>query len=121
MFNSKTSRSIRDLIQIHDDNPGRQEFDIKLLGSNFFDRLVYKQVTILESKITFSGFRSRIKEIQFSDIKSVTRKRKNNDTVNVINEDGRTTSFRFKNNVESRKFFDLMGYYLSVDPTRMNE
>ena len=121
MFKSRTSRSIRDLIQVHENYPGSQEFNIKILGSKFFYRFVYKKVTIIGSKIVFSGVKSRTREIPFSDIKSITRAYKNEDVINIINEDGRTTRLRFEDKIESRRFFDLMGYYLSVDPTRMEE
>jgi len=119
MFQSKTSKSIRDLIQIHKDNPGKQEFDIKLIGSSLFDRLVYKKVTILKHKVFFSGFRSKTKEILFLNIVSLTRKHREEEIINLISEKGDTIRFRFKNKDESRKFFDIMGYYLSVDPIYM--
>lgn len=125
MFKSRTSRPLRTLIQNHEEHPGDTEFDVNLIETRFLDRILYKRITVSKNKIFFSGknVKSKIKEIEFFNIKQLRRSHKERDVITLVTMDGtvdgKTTRFRFKGTQESRIFFDLVGYYLTIDPSTM--
>jgi len=121
MYRAKTSTPLRDLIKLHDENPGNIDFVVDLVNSGFFCKILYKKVTITKShKIRFSSkLLSKILEINFMDIFTLKRKVKNKRLLHLTTIGKKTYELCFLNYEESKKFFDLISYSLSVDPSSM--
>ena len=121
MFRAQTSTPLISLIKTHEDHPGDTPFDINFVETKILDRILYKRITVSKNRLFFSGknTKSRKKEVDFVDIRRIKRSRHEKDVVTLITMDGKKTSFRFKGEQESRVFFDLVGYHLTIDPSMM--
>lgn len=117
----KATTPMRNMLETFNNNPSDVEFKIKLEGAGFLRRIAYNKVTINRHKtIVLSGLGKHKKEIRPLDIKQMKRLGKERFIVKLSIIKNKTFNLVFVTEDDAKKFFRIMGYYLTIDPALMD-